>query len=105
VKPAHTDVGDSHLYILGPANFDATLLVEVDHVDSFGGRISDGLNDHVILAVFKHFEIQKALRFAIFGVNFVRERPFAYFTLQLLPDVTVDDRCFAPMLFVFQPLP
>jgi len=41
MKSTHTDVGNSHMYYLGSANWDLEAIVKIDNMDSLSIRISN----------------------------------------------------------------
>jgi len=88
---ADTDVGDANLSHLSTANFDRRPVVEIYHMDRLRCRLGNGLNYHIVWSSIVDSVIQKTKFTAILANEYVFKGAFADLTLQVLPDVWIDN--------------
>ena len=89
----HTNISDADLGSLSSTHLHRASRIEIDHVDSLGGRLGHRLNNDVVEAEFVDLIIQQVQLTTIITVEYILEGVLADFALEIFPDVRVYDSC------------
>ena len=102
--PANTNICDSNFGNLCTANLDHWWGIEVNNMDSFWGCVCHWLNNCIVLWLFEHFVVKQIKLTAITTNYLILKWWLAQLTLQVFPDVRVNNRSLFAMSFTLQPL-